>query len=261
MDDIQSDSYLKTSSNPVPPIGECTDKTMVLMDELRQQERQMSVSVIASMIAHFVGTPLNVIVGRAGLIRRHPDATEPIIKDALCIQQKVEQVTDKLRSLIDMLTPAAPTAQCEPDALITEAIELYRPIARMRKVELRIGSCPRGLPRVTHNPTFVVLTSLLSLGIHEVAAGSTIEVQATNGANVDGPAVQFMLSIPGCMFDDPRQLARFENPARTSVNALQVLGICAALARKAGGQLQTQAAAQTGSVLALQWPGASQFNL
>src|SRR5512138_3151414 len=158
MDDIQSDNHLRVTSNVVPPMGEDTEQLLALMDELRREERQISVSVIASMIAHFVGTPLNVIVVRAGLIRRHPDATEPIIKDAVCIQQKVDQVTEKLRTLIDLLSPPTSAAQADPDALVAEAVALYRPIARERDVELRVSSSPRGLPRVKRDPAFVILT-------------------------------------------------------------------------------------------------------
>jgi signal transduction histidine kinase len=261
MDDIQSDNYLKASTKLVPPKSDDSEHFISLMEELRREERQLSVSVIASMIAHFVGTPLNVIVGRAGLIRRHPDATEPIINDAACIQQKVEQVAEKLRSLIDLLTPTVSAAQCEPDTLVQEAVELYRPIARMRGIELRVNPSQRGLPRVKRHPTFALLTSLLSLGIHEMAAGNVLEVKTSLADASGGPAVQFVLSIPGCVFDDPRRFARFENQPHDSADRLQVLGICASVARNAGGQLQTLPRSKVGCDLVLQWPSGTQFNL
>jgi signal transduction histidine kinase len=261
MDDIQSDNYLKTSSELIPPLGGSQEQPMAALDELRRAERLMAVSSIASMIAHFVGTPLNVIVGRAGLIRRHPDATEPIIKDALCIQQKVEQVTEKLRSLIDLLTPSSSPTQSDPDALVSEAVTLYGPIARVRNVELVAHNTARGLIRVKRHPTFVILTSLLSLAINEVAPGKTIEIRSSPGAGNNGTDAEFTLVVPGCSFDDPRQLARFDNAPHKSSNGLQVLGVCAAVARNAGGQLQVRNSTELGSELVLQWPNGAGFNL
>src|SRR5512142_2652655 len=127
MNDIQSERYNRTCPAATSPVIDSPELQIALLDQLRQCDRQVAVSSITAMIAHFVGTPLNVIVGRAGLIRRHPDATEPIINDAICIQQKVEQVTEKLRAFIDLLTPQLPGVEWTADELVAEAVQLYRP--------------------------------------------------------------------------------------------------------------------------------------
>src|SRR5512142_2821859 len=154
MNDIQSERYNRTCPAATSPVIDSPELQIALLDQLRQFERQVAVSSITAMIAHFVGTPLNVIVGRAGLIRRHPDATEAIIKDATCIQQKVDQVTEKLRALIDSLAIPTSATQCEPNALVAEAVALYRPIARARSVELQVTSAAHGAARVKRDPTF-----------------------------------------------------------------------------------------------------------
>src|SRR5690606_16565407 len=45
---------------------------LALLDELRQSERRAAISRVASVIGHLIGTPLNVIAGRAALIRANP---------------------------------------------------------------------------------------------------------------------------------------------------------------------------------------------
>ncbi|GEM_PF-1366415 len=254
MSDTRSVNHLRTPGDLVSGFGEDRERQLVALEAVCRAERQLAVSSIASMIAHFIGTPLNVIVGRAGLIRRNPEATDAIVKDAVCIQQKVEQVTEKLRSFIDLLAPRSSGTECDPQALVTEAVELYRPIARVKSIDLVIRRAGRELPQVKRHPTFAVLTSLLSLSIQEVPPSCAIELGATlAGDSSSDTTLEFTLAVPGCLFDDPRQLARFEKAPVRSEDGLQVLGIYASVARKAGGQLLVRNC-ESNSELVLRWP-------
>jgi signal transduction histidine kinase len=257
MSDIQSERYVSTTSETSPASTGSLNQHAALLDHLRQCERQVAVSSIAGMIAHMVGTPLNVIVGRAGLIRRHPDATEPIVNDAICIQQKVEQLTVRVRTLIELLSPHLPTVECEAAEVMQEAIQLYRPIAHARDVELRFSQGPPFAMRVNRFPALVVVTSLLSLAISEVAPSSTVAVNTSCARDAaDAMAkLHVIVEVPGRVYGDPRKFMRFDAEAESSAtaNAQQVLGMCSAIARNVGGQLDV-GPCHHGSELRLRWP-------
>ena len=76
---------------PSPPDTEAqqiADDRLVLLDRLRQAERLAVSSRVASVIGHLIGTPLNVIAGRAALIRANP-SDESTIENARRIEEQV----------------------------------------------------------------------------------------------------------------------------------------------------------------------------
>jgi signal transduction histidine kinase len=254
MDDILSEQT-GAYSGPAP-IGNSPQHQIALLDELRRSERQLAVSSITAVITHLVGTPLNVIVGRAGLIRRSPEATDPIISDALCIQQKVEQLTEKLRALLELFTPQAPCVSCRPNELLAEAVELYRAVADTRNVEVVFNRGSEVAGWIHRQPALTVVTSLLSLAVHEVAPGSTVLLSCGQGtSDIYGTnAFCVTIGVPGHPFDDPRQFARLEVKGSSSADSQQILGICAATARSAGGQLQVVTPSSSQTEICLRWP-------
>jgi signal transduction histidine kinase len=225
------------------------DRQLATLDELRRTERRVAVSLIASMIAHVVGTPLNVIAGRAGLIRKNSMATESVINDARCIEQKVQQLAMKVASIVEILSISDSTSNvCEVGTIVEEVVSLYEPIARTRGVMLRVDQ-PRDVTEtVGRNRAILVLTSLLSLAVQEVRSGTTVECTVArnnvNGANASGPrSIKVGLDIPGCNFPDPRVLERLASLSDTdpeSVNRMQVLGMCSTLLRAVDGSLDVR---------------------
>src|SRR5688500_10143930 len=83
------------------------DRLLALLDELRQAERRAAISRVASVIGHLIGTPLNVIAGRAALIRANP-SPEAALENAQRIEQQVERLALRIRRLIDYLTAPEP---------------------------------------------------------------------------------------------------------------------------------------------------------
>lgn len=238
-------------------------RQLILMDALRRAERQLSASRVAAVITHYVGTPLNVIAGRAGLIKRHPEATQSIVSDADCIQQKVEQVASKLRTLVDMLSiQEANDCVISADQLLVDAIELYEPIAAARSCKLSMISSMVEQRSVVRYPLLVVLTSLLSLAVNDAQVGSVIEVSALNLRSDEGlqPSTRFAISAPGCIFIEPRSfelLGISDTNNAKGANSDHVLGICSAIAKHANATLQVKASsAGDPSILELIWPSA-----
>jgi signal transduction histidine kinase len=213
---------------------------LALLDGLRNAERRAAISRVASVIAHLIGTPLQVIAGRAALIRSNP-TPENAAESARRIEEQVDRLAQRIRKLIDYLT--SPDQETEPKSvasLVLEAFALYTPIARQRGVELlRRGEPPEVM--VDGNSTMVVLTSLFSLAVRVAERGGSIELAFEHEAE---HMVVFEVSIPGFVLPNAPidRLDPPENGELSSAEYLQVLSVCHAIARKSGGKLLASSA-------------------
>ena len=206
------------------------------LDHLRQSERRAASSRVASVIGHVIGTPLNVIAGRAGLIRASGDL-EQSAEHARRIEQQVSRLADRVRHLIDALTAPELEPGFRPAvSVVTEAMQLYEPIAAQRGVGLSCSAEPRSSDEIDGASGLVVLTSLLSLATRTAAPGARILLDVEPTA----PGVRFSLTIPGLDLSDVR-IDRLDPPAHAGPeiqDALQVLTVCYALAARHGGSLK-----------------------
>src|SRR3954469_7511063 len=80
------------------------------LDSLREAERRAASARMVSVAGHLVGTPLNVIAGRAALIRSSatPEAVEENVRR---IEEQVERLALRLRRLIDYFGLAEPSIE------------------------------------------------------------------------------------------------------------------------------------------------------
>jgi signal transduction histidine kinase len=228
----------------------------VLLDELRWEERRRAVSWVASIIGHMIGTPLNVIAGRAAMIRAEPEATAAEA-NARRIEAQVEKLAHRLRQFIDYLSPTEPGPDMRPvDAIIREAIAAYGPVARGRG--LILAAWPERLPEtpVERTSTLVGLTGLLSLAIRSATAGATLELRVDELA--EGIAAVALL-VPDLVLP-PGGFDRFEPPTQVVdedmqlAERIQVLSLCSAVVRLYGGRLEVVPGAPSGSVIRLRCP-------
>src|SRR5690606_7945465 len=167
---------------------------LALLDELRQSERRAAISRVASVIGHLIGTPLNVIAGRAALIRANPSA-DSAAENARRIEEQVERLALRIRRLIDYLTGPEPKAEPRAaDAVVADALSLYAPIAQERGVSISVH--PEEPPSATVEGTsaLVVLTSLLSLALRIAPRGTCVELDVQAAAS---GGVVFDLLVPG----------------------------------------------------------------
>lgn len=209
------------------------------LDDLRQAERRAASTRMVSVAGHLIGTPLNVIAGRAALIRSNlsPDAIEGNVRR---IEEQVERLSLRIRRLIDYFgLPDAPAGHRSVSNVLSECSDLYLPIAELRGISLRISG--EGVESAAMEATIspLLLTTLLSLAVRTTAAGQCIRLEASpEGAS----GLQFELSLPRIQVPLP-QFERLDPPEHGQLHdpdALEVLSICSDLARRIGGGLSIQ---------------------
>src|SRR5213075_1661068 len=90
------------------------------LDDLRHAERRAASARMVSVAGHLIGTPLNVIAGRAALIRSNP-TPESVEENVRRIEEQVERLAQRIRRLIDYFGMGEPEAgSCSVGDLLEE---------------------------------------------------------------------------------------------------------------------------------------------
>lgn len=114
-----------------------TEARIEALEQLRHEDRLRSVGRLVSGVAHELGTPLNVILGRAGLISTDETASKEIIRSAETIRGQCRRMTAIIRELLTFARRSAPKR--EPSDLrhiISQTIGLLKPLALKRQVKI-----------------------------------------------------------------------------------------------------------------------------
>jgi two-component system NtrC family sensor kinase len=107
-------------------------------EQLRHADRLATVGRLASGMAHELGTPLNVVEVRAGLILES-DAADEAIRDSA---QAIRESTERMERLVRQLLAFARQRELERapvalDALVRAVAEWIRPVAARRAVQVQ----------------------------------------------------------------------------------------------------------------------------
>jgi len=220
-----------------------------LYEALAQRQLRDAGAEVASALAHAVGTPLNVISGRAELIRHDPSNA---LAQVARIEEQVKKLATGLRQIVDYLAvpepraaahgapsaparagegaglapsgdPAAPLEARLPEAPLLEVVDargvlrdvaaLSAPTCRTLGVELAVDGAALASGRVERWHSLGTLSSLVSAALRHVAAG--LGGAAGKGATLRiggsiGPqGVTFELTVPGIGVVQGWQLEHF----------------------------------------------------
>ena len=113
---------------------------------------------MVSVAGHLVGTPLNVIAGRAALIRSNP-TPEAITENVRRIEEQVDRLSQRIRRLVDYFDLAEPAvAKSGPPVVLIRAVPsgvatiVRLPFNRVAPSELRRIFCSDECPRARFAP-------------------------------------------------------------------------------------------------------------
>ncbi|MBI3770280.1 MAG: HAMP domain-containing histidine kinase [Deltaproteobacteria bacterium] len=177
------------------------------VEQLRHADRLKTVGQLASGIAHELGTPLNVILGRAKRVRASTHATEELASTLDVITEMAERMTTIIRQLLDFARRRGPRLGARDVVEITRhTLAMLSPIAEKRGVTLRTleRSAPL-LAEVDENQLQQALTNLVLNGIQAMDGGGTLtvdvattRVQAPRDEGADTEHVHITIADQGC---------------------------------------------------------------
>ena len=172
-----------------------------LSEQLRHAERLATVGQLASGMAHQLGTPLNVIMGRAKLIRtavtravpaavgaeERPAALPVAVDDnARIIHELSQHMADTIRGLLGLARKPSERQAADLLELTESALKLVQPVFSERRV--RIKRLPMAGPFSIHVDPLALqqaLTNLLVNAAQATAPGGEVWVEVREASEAE----------------------------------------------------------------------------
>lgn len=148
-----------------------------LQEQLRRTERVAELGTLASGMAHEIGTPMNVILGRAEYLMDRV-TEEPIKRGLQTIITQVERITRVMNQLLSFARRKAPRrVPLDVRKVIEDSMEMFqeRLATNQIQVEMRMADpCPMVLADA--DQISQVLLNLIMNAVHAMPEGGTLRV-------------------------------------------------------------------------------------
>jgi signal transduction histidine kinase len=254
---------------------------IAMLEQLRHADRLTTVGKLASGIAHELGTPLNVVSGRAKMIVRGA-GPDDAAENARIIVEQVDRMTRIIRQLLDFARRrSAQKAPADLGQIVQTTLSFLEPLARKRRVSLRYGEAPSagadgdGTPA---GPSVVadvdaiqmqqVLTNLVMNGIQAMNGGGDLtiaieRVRARPPADHGGPEGDYLAihvidegdGIPDDVL--PRIFEPFFTTKDVGEGTGLGLSVTYGIVREHGGWIDVKSEAREGSRFTVYLPSGS----
>jgi len=147
---------------------------------LRNAERLASLGRLAAGLAHEIGTPLNVIGGRAEALLRRLEGNELAAKNLRIIAGQIERIARIVRGMLDFARVREPClAPTEAGAVVRKVLELLEEKLEQSGVRAELD-LPAGLPNVIADADQLhqVFLNLATNALDAMPRGGTLSVRA-----------------------------------------------------------------------------------
>jgi signal transduction histidine kinase len=156
-----------------------TEARISAIEQLRHTERLATLGRLSSGVAHELGTPLNVVAGRAKLIETGQLEGEEIRESTQIIREQVERMVTIIRQLLDYARRRkVKKAPANLESLLSQTVEMLNPMARKKRVTLELVKSDT-IPVVSIDKSQMqqVLINLIMNGIQAMPDGGRLEVE------------------------------------------------------------------------------------
>ena len=176
-------------------VHEETAARISTLEQLRHVDRLRTVGTLASGIAHELGTPLNVVSGRAKMVATGEVTGAEAAANARIIVDQVDRIARIIRQLLDFARRRAPDRHRQLLApLVEQTVSLLQPMAAKRRVELVIDRADGVEADVDLGQIQQALTNLVINGVQAMPDGGRLRVsvmreRARSPATLDGSVV------------------------------------------------------------------------
>ena len=147
---------------------------------LRQSDKLASVGQLAAGLAHEIGTPLNIIGGRAEFLLRRPRSDKEIGENLQIIRSQIDRITGIVRQLLEFSRRREPTFRSvELAPLLNKVTGLLEHKIVDKGIHVKI-KIPESLPTIQADPDQLqqVFINLFLNSLHALQPGGTIKISA-----------------------------------------------------------------------------------
>ncbi len=225
-----------------------------LENQLVRADRLITVGVMATEIAHEIGTPLGVVRGRAEQVLRRSDA--PAAEDLRVVISQVDRISATVRQLLDF-SRRSPLEKRDVSlaAVVERTRELLQLKFEARRLQLDVDLTD-DIPMLTADPDQLqqVLVNLLLNACDASSPGGRVSVTA---ARAPGQMVRIAVADRGAGIPPENLTAIFEPFFTTKPRGEGTglgLAIAAGIIRNHAGQIDVQSRLGQGTTISVLWP-------
>ena len=164
------------------------DARLRTLDQLRHTERLSTFGLLSADIAHEIGTPLNVVDGRAKMIIKGSLSQEEMVACAVIILNQAERMTTIIRQLLDFTRRPERHISLENIAFhIRQVFQLLDPMASKQQVSFTMSIPDDATVMLSVDGPQIqqVLTNLLMNSVQAMPNGGKVHVSVTNETLAD----------------------------------------------------------------------------
>ena len=154
------------------------EERLRLEQEVQQAQKLAAVGRLAAEVAHEIGTPLNVISGRAEVLDRAVPRDHPERRHLDVILGQADRIKGIIRALLDYTRPRRPTLRPEPILpIVGRVASILMDRSQRRGVRIQI-ELPIGLPPVMADPDHLqqVFLNLILNALDATQKGGTVRI-------------------------------------------------------------------------------------
>ena len=148
-------------------------------NQLRHADRLNTVGRLAAGVAHEMGTPLNVVSGRAGLIASGQLNDEEVRGSAQTIKEEADRIARIIRGLLDFARRTNPDRElANPHTVVEQTVELLRDFAKKKAIDVTVDSPSASSLSVNVDVGQLqqVLTNLIMNAVQAMPSGGRIDI-------------------------------------------------------------------------------------
>ncbi len=228
---------------------------------LQRGERLVAIGTLAAGVAHELGTPLQVVAGRARMIERDAAAGPTARRHAAIISRQARHMERIVRELLGLARADGVRHETlSMRELATDTLETLRPLAEQGAVELALEPGPEGRVRGDREHLSQLLTNIVQNAIQAMEGSGSVRVRIEETSEaapppdeVTRPAERYVVATirddgPGISEEDqPRVFDPFFTTKDVGEGTGLGLAVAYGIAREHGGWIEARSARGEGA--------------
>lgn len=154
-----------------------TAARLTALEQLRHADRLRTVGQLSAGVAHELGTPLNIVLGRAKMIAQGKATGQKLHDYAVIISEQSERMARIIRQLLDYARVREPrTHRHDLSRLVQQTVELIKPLAERREVRFEVMSPGAVFAPIDVAQVQQALTNVIVNAVHASPSGNVITI-------------------------------------------------------------------------------------
>lgn len=152
------------------------EELKIAKSQLLQKDRLASLGLLASSLAHEIGTPLGIIRSRAELIEKKAIENDPLKKDMTVVITQIDRITKLVNSLLHLARGGKSdhVTVVYLDRVLEDVLNLLEPEFNRKNIFLKKEITPACRVKAEASPLGQVLLNLLINAIHAIEEAQKI---------------------------------------------------------------------------------------